>query len=522
MRWIAGVCALLIGASVSGCALLEAEKYNRGGFLDEIADDVWMKADSKKMRALRAVALEASLARIAMITPKTAPDRALLARRIGETTRRADVVRLCAFSQAPLLAGQRPGEPCFFFDSVMVDYENALFDLALISLPIDDAKALITRVAGGVAQISVNPLQLVQALLDIGREAFRYGRVVGAIYRDTLELEVQVWLTSPEFANSERARGQLEEFVVTSDKVAALRVAYARGNDNIPQWRGEIAALRAQGLEPVPDERFVAEIYAILVYICGQIVSTQDDSYAECAFKSKSLTMPVATGPGGALFRAGIGISPGTGRVGGTGAGRAPVSGAGRAPGGVAGRTPASDAGRAAGSRPDRPELPTTRDYALIVANYNPAVHNTISMQFTLRRLCVPDNELNKIDAKTKLLVKVFQQTIGVNMTGLLTQPEIAQLNNLAACPLERALNYYEAREAVVNSPDTIAQLNKALPNGRKLAATASVRDVRTRIPEVRQAVRANPTASPNLQLLEPELANQLTLDLMNALILLP
>lgn len=153
MRWIAGVCALLIGASVSGCALLEAEKYNRGGFLDEIADDVWMKADSKKMRALRAVALEASLARIAMITPKTAPDRALLARRIGETTRRADVVRLCAFSQAPLLAGQRPGEPCFFFDSVMVDYENALFDLALISLPIDDAKALITRVAGGVAQI---------------------------------------------------------------------------------------------------------------------------------------------------------------------------------------------------------------------------------------------------------------------------------------------------------------------------------------------------------------------------------
>jgi hypothetical protein len=158
----------------------------------------------------------------------------------------------------------------------------------------------------------------------------------------------------------------------------------------------------------------------------------------------------------------------------------------------------------------------------LIVANYNPAVHNTISMQFTLRRLCVPDAELNKIDAKTKLLIKVFQQTIGVNMTGLLTQPEIAQLNNLAACPLERALNYYEAREAVVNSPDTIAQLNKALPNGRKLATTASVRDVRSRIPEVRQAVRANPTVSANLQLLEPELSNQLTLDLMNALILLP
>ena len=100
-----------------------------------------------------------------------------------------------------MIAGQAPAEPCFFFDSVMVDYENALFDLALVALPIEEARNLITRVSGGVAAVSINPLQLVQALLDIGREAFRYGRVVGAIYRDTLELEVQVWLASPELAD---------------------------------------------------------------------------------------------------------------------------------------------------------------------------------------------------------------------------------------------------------------------------------------------------------------------------------
>jgi hypothetical protein len=306
MRVAAAICALLIGASVGGCALIEAEKNNRGGFLDQVADDLWMKADSKKMRALRALAIEASVARIAMITPKSAPDRALLARRIGETSKRADLVRKCAFPKdPPLITGQRSGEPCFFFDSVMVDYENALFDLAIIALPIEEAKKLMTRVTGGIASVSLNPMELVQTLIDIGREAFRYGRVVGAIYRDTLELEVQVWLESPKFANAERARGVPEQFVVTEEKVAGLAAVYVRGNDNIPAWRAEIAVLRAEGLEPVPHERFVTELYSILVYICGQIVSKQDDSYNQCAFIPSGL--PSGAGAGGRSSGSGAG-----------------------------------------------------------------------------------------------------------------------------------------------------------------------------------------------------------------------
>jgi hypothetical protein len=257
-----------VAVSLGGCAIIEAEKNNRGGFLDEIADVHWMKADSKKMRALRAVALEASLGRIAMIAPKNASDRALLARRIGETTKRAEIVRQCAFGELQL-AGQLASEPCFFFDSVMVDYENALFDLAMIALPIEEAKTLITRVSGGIASATINPLVLVQSLLDIGREAFRYGRVVGAIYRDTLELEVQVWLASPGLA----------------DRVGGLAAVYAQGNDNIPAWRAEIAALRAEGLEPIPQPRFILQLYGIIGYICGQIIPANptDSDYVACA-----------------------------------------------------------------------------------------------------------------------------------------------------------------------------------------------------------------------------------------------
>jgi hypothetical protein len=296
------MCALLIGISVTGCALVDAEKNNRGGFLDEIADDLWMKADSKKMRALRAITLEASLARIAMIAPKSASDRSLLARRIGETTKRADVVRRCAFHELQV-SGQLSSEPCFFFDSVMVDYENALFDLALIALPIDEAKTLITRVTGGIASATVNPLELVQTLLNIGREAFRYGRVVGAIYRDTLELEVQVWLASPR-----QMRGSAGQLIVTDETVAGLAAVYVRGNDNIPTWRAEIAALRVQGLEPIPDPRFFSQLYTIIAYICGQIVSKEDPAYKECAQPDLTQKIPLMNASaGGGLVLSGIG-----------------------------------------------------------------------------------------------------------------------------------------------------------------------------------------------------------------------
>jgi hypothetical protein len=131
-------------------------------------------------------------------------------------------------------------------------------------------------------------------LLDIGREAFRYGRVIGAIYRDTLELEVQVWLASP----------------AADDRVAELARIYARGNDDILAWRAAIAALRAQGLEPVPQQRFILQLYGIIGYICGQIVTPNpaDPAYNECARPDLRAKLPLVNVPAGrGLVLSGIG-----------------------------------------------------------------------------------------------------------------------------------------------------------------------------------------------------------------------
>ncbi len=54
----------------SGCAIYEKETTNRGGYLDYVLDEHWMKADSKRMRALRAFAMQVSLTRVASVSAK--------------------------------------------------------------------------------------------------------------------------------------------------------------------------------------------------------------------------------------------------------------------------------------------------------------------------------------------------------------------------------------------------------------------------------------------------------------------
>ena len=78
MRLVVGACAVFLGLSASSCGIYEKEVNNRGGYLDHLADEHWMKADSKRMRALRALAVQVSLARIAMVSPKGNSDRALM------------------------------------------------------------------------------------------------------------------------------------------------------------------------------------------------------------------------------------------------------------------------------------------------------------------------------------------------------------------------------------------------------------------------------------------------------------
>jgi hypothetical protein len=297
MRKIVSVILLLLVALVNnGCAILDAEMHNRGGYLDKLADDHWFKADSKRMRALRAYALQASLARIASISPKNGQDRELMARRIGNATARATNVIACGFSINPATNTSVDDDPCFYFDSLMVDYTTALFDLAMVSLPIEDTQKLLNVVVGSISG-PVAALDLLNALIGLAQEALKYGRVVGALYRDTVELETLVWLNSP---NMSQARVP-EQFKITTATVARLQQIYDRGNDNLSAWSIEIAALRVAGFDPIPDVKFVYEISNLMVHLCGLIspapaINDPTSPYSACIKDLNIRAAPLAAG----------------------------------------------------------------------------------------------------------------------------------------------------------------------------------------------------------------------------------
>jgi len=266
MRGVFSVVALLLVLLNGGCAIFEKETTNRGGYLDAVLDDHWMKADSKAMRALRAFAMEVSLARIASVSAKNDSDRQLLAIRIGALTKRFVPIYMCAFNSNPLAVPGAESDPCFYYDSAMVDYSTGLFDLAMIALPIEDGQKLVNTITGSFVN-PINIADLLTTLLQIGKDALKYGRVVGALYRDTVELEVQLWLTTPAFDH------RPPPYQVTVADITPLYNIYARGNDDMPAWLAEMAALRARGLEPIPQAKFYYELGALMSYICGLITS---------------------------------------------------------------------------------------------------------------------------------------------------------------------------------------------------------------------------------------------------------
>jgi hypothetical protein len=143
---------------------------------------------------------------------------------------------------------------------------------------------------------------LLNTLLQIGKDALKFGRIVGALYRDTVELEVQVWLTTPPIDT------RPPPYRVTIADVTPLYSVYVRGNDDMPAWIAEMAALRARGLEPIPQAKFFYELGALMSHICDLITSeptTKGNCQKSLPTPAVALTPVSAIGPTSIPFRIG-------------------------------------------------------------------------------------------------------------------------------------------------------------------------------------------------------------------------
>ena len=160
------VSPVLVGFAVlfsSGCAILELEKTNRGGYLDYAVDQHWIKAGLEE-HARSACLRDPGFARTPCLgLCEERSDRQLLAIRIGALTKRFLPIYSCAFDKNPLGVAGAESDPCFYYDSAMVDYSGALFDLAMVALPIDDARKLVTSLTGSVTGNPINILELLDS-----------------------------------------------------------------------------------------------------------------------------------------------------------------------------------------------------------------------------------------------------------------------------------------------------------------------------------------------------------------------
>ncbi|MFT0862244.1 hypothetical protein [Ancylobacter sp. G4_0304] len=263
--------AFALAFTVSGCGYFKQEFNNRGGYLDYVSDKYWIRADTKKMRVLRAYVVQGALVRIGVTSPRGAKDRTIIATRASQANTSYAAAYSCAYRDTAALEAQKQittqvvanrsayneavrlyGETapatvnarsawesaskkynehdptgCVFFDDLMVAWQADLFSLALASLSMEDGESFITKVVSG-------GLDPVQALIQIGEQAFQLQREVGAVYRDSIELEVRVWLDDPK---------------INDEQTARLRDIFDSGAEDLAAWKAELAYLNGRSLE---------------------------------------------------------------------------------------------------------------------------------------------------------------------------------------------------------------------------------------------------------------------------------
>jgi hypothetical protein len=184
------------------------ELNNRGGYLDKKFDNYWWAADTKQMRVLRAYVLVGAVTRLAQT--KHDSERKSLSKQVGVAVQVASDAFNCAYMQ--------PGR-CVFFDERMVELEVAVLRLLTAVLSTRDEEELLKGLqkllnttipllkgveslsklvdaATSTGELATNLSKIVSAVFTVGQNAYFTSRRVGAIYRDSIELQMITALKS--------------------------------------------------------------------------------------------------------------------------------------------------------------------------------------------------------------------------------------------------------------------------------------------------------------------------------------
>jgi hypothetical protein len=228
---------------LSGCAITD-EFRRQGGFADHVFDKI-IPADSRQHRVFRSYLIVGILARVASESPVNLDDREAVAGRIEKAVQASREALGCARDPA-----------CAFLDDRIAMLDRRLFNLAVAVLYPEETRDLLARmrqaiqgdipIVGrtlvaakaavelvGEAGGAVNDLAgVINSLLDLSVTAYRYSNRLGPLYRDTIGLDMRIFIASMEKACLKR--GQL------ADRACDLNVRavemYKDGAGSIAEW----------------------------------------------------------------------------------------------------------------------------------------------------------------------------------------------------------------------------------------------------------------------------------------------
>lgn len=288
---------------LAGCSLFSSELNNRGGFVDAKLDARWIIADTKQMRVLRAYILIGSIARMSRETYYKS-ERETLIQKINSAVNVAKDAFTCAYA--------KPGH-CVYFDERMAEFEVALLRIAIAVLHKHENETLLAGLTKELSdtfpllkaadtfsklidafdssvQLASHAAKIVKSLIEIGEVAYFQGRRLGALYRDSIELDMVVvlaslryqcqWQTNPDGLGTRSSTRRAAELFYgepqggldpcrTYDRGFAL---WKRGAGDLALWKSylssDAAAFRAS---IIPDQNAFIQASDLIWRACEQI-----------------------------------------------------------------------------------------------------------------------------------------------------------------------------------------------------------------------------------------------------------
>lgn len=190
-RWGAALgVSTAIAMALGGCAIFEAEKNERGGFVAKIADDSIIQVDTPTARVLRVTFVFGFLAETAArnIDDEIAATAAVryiekITRKLGEMDKKARsqcavTPKLCAID-----------ENHFMLETDMVELTDMLWVLAKLGLPDVDLAKLQSDI------VTQNYLGVLGTLWKLTEYAIKSSRYMMAMYRDGIDIAAHAALS---------------------------------------------------------------------------------------------------------------------------------------------------------------------------------------------------------------------------------------------------------------------------------------------------------------------------------------